>query len=145
MSDNCHYHMIVASLLWASLIPRLCLTFCCLQNRKVGRARGLSPCEHDVIGKWQQFLEATGNVFLYCSTNYAVNAWCVRQSSPAQSCQLSRILRETQAFRLNLTLTCIITSISRAKHAVYYICNLHAPWSGTELGWGNQCPHATAD
>ena len=64
MSDNCHYHVIVVSLLWASLIPRLCLTFCCLQNRKVGRARDLSPCEHDVIRKWQQLLEATGNVFL---------------------------------------------------------------------------------
>ena len=37
----------------------------------------------------------------------------------AQSCQLSRILRETHAFRHNLTLTRIITSISRAEQAVY--------------------------
>ena len=36
-----------------------------------------------------------------------------------QSCQLSRILRETHAFRHNLTLTRIITSISRAEQAVY--------------------------
>ena len=36
-----------------------------------------------------------------------------------QSCQLSRILRETHAFTPNLTLTRIITSISRA---VYYVC-----------------------
>ena len=36
-----------------------------------------------------------------------------------QSCQLSRILRETHAFRHNLTLTRIITLISRT---VYYVC-----------------------
>ena len=38
-----------------------------------------------------------------------------------QSCQPSRILPETHAFRHNLTLTRIITSISCAKHAVYYM------------------------
>ena len=48
-----------------------------------------------------------------------------------QSCQLSCILRETHAFPHNLTLTHIITSISRAKH-------LHAPLYGTESGRGNQ-------
>jgi len=83
--------------------------------------------------------------FLYCSTNYAVNVWYVRQSSPAQSCQLSHILCETNAFRHNLTLTRIITSISCAKHAVYYVFNLHTQWFGTKLGQGNQRPCATAD
>ena len=48
-----------------------------------------------------------------------------------QSCQLSRILRETHAFLHNLTLTHIITSISRTKH-------LHVPLYGTESGRGNQ-------
>ena len=37
---------------------------------------------------------------------------------PKQSCQLTRILCETHAFRHNLTLTRIITSISRAEY--YY-------------------------
>ena len=48
-----------------------------------------------------------------------------------QSCQLSRILRETHAFLHNLTITHIITSISRTKH-------LHVPLYGTESGRGNQ-------
>ena len=48
-----------------------------------------------------------------------------------QSCQLSHILCDTHAFVHNLTLTCIITLISRAKH-------LHTPWQGMESGWGNQ-------
>ena len=53
-----------------SLIPRPRPAFRRLQYGKVGRAWYLFSHEHDLIGKW----------FVYCSTDYTLNAWCTRQS-----------------------------------------------------------------
>ena len=46
----------------------------------------------------------------------------------SQSCQLSRILCETHVFRHNLTLTHIITSISRAPSVRYIVYAIYIVW-----------------
>ena len=66
----------------ASLVPRPHPAFRRLQYGKAGRAWYLFSCEHDVISKLRKFAELTGCVSRI-STNYALNAQCVRQSPPA--------------------------------------------------------------
>ena len=51
-----------------------------LQYEKAGRAWYLFSREHDIISKLQKFAEQA--VFRVFSTDYALNAQCVRQSPP---------------------------------------------------------------
>ena len=59
-----------------SLVPRPCPAFHRLQHRKAGRAWYLSWREH-VIGKC---FTTNGLHFANCSTDYMLNARCIRQS-----------------------------------------------------------------
>ena len=62
-----------------SLVPRPRPAFHHLQYIKAGRAWYLFSREHDVIEKWRKFSEKNGLHFVYYSTDYMLNAQCVRQ------------------------------------------------------------------
>ena len=64
-----------------SLVPRPRPAFHCLQYGKAGRAWYLFSCEHDVISKLRKIAEQAA--FRVFSTDYVLNAQCVRQSPPA--------------------------------------------------------------
>ena len=77
--------------LQASLVPRPRPAFRRLQYGKAGRAWYLFSREHDIIGKLQKFAEQA--VFRVFAIDYALNAQCVRQLSPAsQICVVSYLV-----------------------------------------------------
>ena len=59
------------------------LSFSSLAVRKRGESLVSFLMCNDVIIKWRKFGRINRLRFAYCSTDYMLNAWCIRQSPPA--------------------------------------------------------------